>query len=248
MTEPPEVTGRPDGRAADQLRPLTLEKGVAKAAAGSVLISLGNTRVICAASVEESVPRWMRQQKVQGGWVTGEYSMLPYSTGPRSSREVSLGRVGGRTMEIQRLIGRSLRAAVDLTKLGERTIWVDCDVLEADGGTRTASITGGYVALRMAIEKLVEEGRLDVTPLTASVAAVSVGVVDGAPLLDLCYQEDVGAEVDMNVVMTGDGRFIEVQGTAEADPFSNAALQEMLRLSAKGAQDLTAAQESAFRG
>lgn len=244
-TKRPDVP-RPDDRAADELRPLKLEKNVAKAAAGSVLISLGNTRVICAASVDESVPRWMRQQKVKGGWVTGEYSMLPYSTGPRTSRESSIGRVGGRTIEIQRLIGRSLRAAVDLEKLGDRTIWVDCDVLEADGGTRTASVTGGFIALRMAIEKLIEKGRLETSPLREPVAAISVGVVDGRPALDLCYEEDLGAEVDMNVVMTESGRFIEVQGTAEGDPFTNSALQEMLRLAKKGVKELTLAQHDLF--
>jgi ribonuclease PH len=222
---------------------MTFTRGVAAAAAGSVLLEMGQTHVLCAASVEESVPPWMRNQKIEGGWVTAEYSMLPYSTQPRSRRESTAGKVGGRTMEIQRLIGRSLRAVVDLKALGARSIWVDCDVIQADGGTRTASITGAYVALRMAVDGLMKTGLLEEDPVRESVAAISVGVVGGVPLLDLNYQEDFAAEVDMNVVMTGDGRFVEVQGTAESEPFSRAVLHEMEALAEGGIRDLTAAQK-----
>lgn len=237
-----------DGRAEDDLRPVSLREGIAKASSGSVLMEMGNTQVICAASVDEDIPRWMRAQNVEGGWVTAEYSMLPYSTSDRSRRESTAGKVGGRTMEIQRLIGRSLRAVVDLKALGKRTVWLDCDVLQADGGTRTASITGAYVALRLAVEELLRQGRLDEDPIRDSVAAVSVGVVDGCPLLDLCYVEDVTAEVDMNVVMTGAGQYVEIQGTAESEPFSPDVLGELQRLAAVGIGQLTEIQEKKLKG
>lgn len=229
---------RIDDRAADQLRPVAFESGIAPAATGSVLVSMGNTRVICGVMVEERVPPWMKAQNVPGGWITAEYSMLPYSSPDRSRRESSTGKVGGRTQEIQRLIGRSLRAVVDLESLGPRTLWVDCDVLQADGGTRTASITGAFVALRLAIEKLVASGKLFKSPIKDTVAAVSVGLVKGVPLLDLCYVEDLDADVDMNVVMTGSGKFVEVQGTAENDPFSRSELDQLLELGAKGIREL----------
>lgn len=238
---------RIDGRAVDQLRPLKITPNYVATPAGSVLIEMGKTRVICAASVEDGVPRWMKEQKVPGGWVTAEYSMLPFCTSPRKAREVSKGKVEGRTQEIQRLVGRSLRAVTDLTKLGERTIWVDCDVLEADGGTRTASITGAYVALMLAMQKLLALGLVKENPVTAAVAAVSVGVIEGTPLLDLCYVEDVAAAVDMNVVMTDAGRFVEVQGTGEESTFSRAELNELLRLGEQGIQELFAAQRAALR-
>jgi ribonuclease PH len=229
---------RVDGRASDQLRPFTIKKDVAQAAAGSALIAMGNTEVICAASVEESIPRWMRQQGVSGGWVTAEYSMLPYSTGERTRREATTGRLGGRTVEIQRLIGRSLRAVIDLKALGTRTIWVDCDVLRADGGTRTAAVTGGFIALRLAVNKLLSEGTLEADPIRDQVAAISVGVVENTPILDLCYTEDVSAEVDMNVVMTGKGRFVEIQGTAEGEPFSKSVMDSLQGLADQGIRTL----------
>jgi ribonuclease PH len=228
---------RPDGRAADELRPVTWELGFQEWAAGSVLISMGKTRVLVAASVTEEVPRWLRG--TGQGWVTGEYSMLPASTSERTPREVNRGRPGGRTQEIQRLIGRSLRSVTDLTRLGERTITIDCDVLQADAGTRTASITGGYVALSLAVRGLVAEGEVPADVLTDSVAAVSVGIVEGEPRLDLCYDEDAGAEVDFNVVMTGGAEFVEVQGTAEGTPFDRPALDAMLDLAAAGVAELT---------
>jgi ribonuclease PH len=241
-----EKSLRGDGRAEDQLRAVSIQKGIAKACPGSVLVSMGNTQVICAASVDEDVPRWMRAQGVEGGWITAEYSMLPYSTSDRSRRESTAGKVGGRTMEIQRLIGRSLRAVVDMKALGRHTIWLDCDVLQADGGTRTASITGAYVALRLAVNQLLQDGRLDQDPIRESVAAISVGVVEGRPLLDLCYVEDVAAEVDMNVVMTAAGRYVEIQGTAETEPFSKSVLDAMQRLAASGIEELTMLQEKAL--
>jgi ribonuclease PH len=228
---------RPDGRAADELRPVTWELGFQEWAAGSVLISMGKTRVLVAASVTEEVPRWLRG--TGQGWVTGEYSMLPASTSERTPREVNRGRPGGRTQEIQRLIGRSLRSVTDLTRLGERTITIDCDVLQADAGTRTASITGGYVALALAVRGLVAAGEVPADVLTDSVAAVSVGIVEGEPRLDLCYEEDAGAEVDFNVVMTGGAEFVEVQGTAEVTPFDRPALDAMLDLAAAGVAELT---------
>ena len=233
---------RGDGRAPDALRPVTIEPGVVRTATGSALISCGETRVICTASVQESVPRWMAGQG--RGWMTAEYGMLPASTGDRKQRDVAKGRPDGRTVEIQRLIGRSLRGVADLDAFGERTFYVDCDVLQADGGTRCASITGGYVALALACRRLVEEGKLARVPLTGSVAAVSCGVVDGVPLLDLDYGEDSTAEVDANVVMTGDGGLVEVQATAERTPLSRAHLDELLALAQAGIEGLRAAQEA----
>lgn len=235
---------RGDGRRVDALRPVTIEYGIAPAASGSALIRMGQTQVVCAVSVEERVPRWMQQQKVPGGWLTGEYSLLPYATPDRSSRESSLGKVGGRTQEIQRLIGRSLRAVVDLEKLGPRTLWVDCDVLQADGGTRTAAITGAFAALRQAVDRLCREEVLAEDPIREAVAAISVGVVEGVSMLDLCYEEDLAAAVDMNVVMTGSGRFVEVQGTAEAAPYTRTQLDEMLQLAEKGIGELLLIQSS----
>ncbi len=209
---------------------------------------MGETRVVCAASVEEVVPRWMREQKVSGGWVTAEYSMLPYAGTPRKPREISRGRPDGRSQEIQRLVGRSLRAVVDLEALGSRTIWVDCDVLQADGGTRTASITGAYVALMLAVKKLMAEGILEKSPVRTPVAAISTGVIDGRALLDLCYAEDAGAEVDMNVVMTGAGEYVEVQGSGEESTFGGADLERMLKLAASGIRKLTKIQAEALKG
>jgi len=232
---------RDDGRAPDELRPITIEPGFVRTASGSALIAAGGTRVICTASVEESVPRWMVGKG--RGWVTAEYSMLPASTGERKQRDSARGRPDGRTVEIQRLIGRALRGIVDFEALGERTVWIDTDVLEADGGTRCLSITGGYVALQLALAGLVEKGALDALPLTQSVAAVSCGVVGGEALLDLDYSEDSSAEVDMNVVMTGDGGLVEVQATAERTPLSRASLDEMLALAAAGIEQLRGAQE-----
>jgi ribonuclease PH len=237
---------RPDGRVADELRPVTWELGFQEWAAGSVLLSMGRTRVLCAASVSQDAPRWLKG--TGRGWVTGEYSMLPAATNERSPREVNKGRPGGRTQEIQRLIGRSLRSVTDLSRLGERTITVDCDVLQADAGTRTASITGGYVALAIALRGLAEQGLVPDDLLSGSVAAVSVGIVDDEARLDLCYDEDAGAEVDFNVVMTGSGDFVEVQGTAEGTPFSRAQLDALLDLAATGIADLTSIQHAALGG
>jgi ribonuclease PH len=234
---------RSHGRAPADLRPTTIEPGFVRTAAGSALISCGETRVICTASVQDSVPRWMAGRG--RGWVTAEYGMLPASTGDRKQRDVAKGRPDGRTVEIQRLIGRSLRGVVDPDALGERTVYVDCDVLQADGGTRCAAITGGYVALELACRGLVEQGALGLLPLTGSVAAVSCGVVDGTPLLDLDYPEDSRAEVDANVVMTGDGGLVEVQATAERMPLSRAHLDELLALAQAGIEHLRAAQEAA---
>ena len=237
---------RADGRQANQLRPLRFQNGIAPNATGSTLIEWGNTRVICGVTVEEVVPRWMKEQGVTGGWITAEYSMLPYSTHQRKSRDSTKGKIDGRSQEIQRLIGRSLRAAIDLDKLGSRTIWVDCDVLQADGGTRTAAITGAYVALSLAIRRLIAEGKLAVNPLLHAVAAVSVGMVGGKALLDLCYTEDVGAAVDLNLVMNSAGEFIELQGTGEEATFSEAQLAELLGLGKTGIRELLAAQQIAL--
>ncbi|MFF9811200.1 ribonuclease PH [Streptomyces coeruleorubidus] len=237
---------RIDGRTPQQLRPITIERGWSKHAEGSVLVSFGDTKVFCTASVTEGVPRW---RKGSGeGWVTAEYSMLPRSTNTRGDRESVKGRIGGRTHEISRLIGRSLRAVIDYKALGENTIVLDCDVLQADGGTRTAAITGAYVALADAVawaqrKKLVKAGR---QPLTGTVSAVSVGIVGGVPLLDLCYEEDVKADTDMNVVCTGDGRFVEVQGTAEAEPFARDELNALLDLAVAGCTELAAHQRTAL--
>ncbi len=237
---------RPDDRANDELRPVSWELGFQEWAAGSVLVSMGKTRVLCAASVADEAPRWLKG--TGKGWVTGEYSMLPASTNERSFREVNRGRPGGRTQEIQRLIGRSLRSVIDLSRLGERTITIDCDVLQADAGTRTASITGGYVALAIALAGLVDRGTVPDGLLRDSVAAVSVGLIDGEPRLDLCYEEDAGAEVDFNVVMTGGGDFVEVQGTAEGEPFDRGALDALLDLAAGGISELTAIQHDVLAG
>jgi ribonuclease PH len=231
------------GRTANELRPVTIEPGFVRTATGSALISMGETRVICTASVQESVPRWL--SGAGRGWVTAEYGMLPASTGERKQRDVSKGRLDGRSVEIQRLIGRSLRGAIDFTALGERTVYIDCDVLQADGGTRCASITGGFVALALACDRLIREGSLERTPLTGTVAAVSAGIVDGRPLLDLDYSEDSTAEVDANVVMTGDGGLVEVQATAERTPLSRAHLDELLALAAVGIEALRTAQDEA---
>ena len=231
------------GRAPDQLRPMAIETGFVRTATGSALISMGETRVICTASAQDGVPRWLAGQG--RGWMTAEYGMLPASTGERKQRDVSSGRPDGRTVEIQRLIGRSLRGVVDFSLLGERTVYVDCDVLQADGGTRCASITGGMVALQLACARLIAEGALDRSPLTGTVAAVSCGIVDGVPLLDLDYREDSSAEVDANVVMTGEGGLIEVQATAERTPLSRAHLDDLLALAAGGIVELRALQETA---
>jgi ribonuclease PH len=230
-------------RPADGLRPVAIEPGFVRPATGSALISCGETRVICTASVQESVPKWMAGRGT--GWVTAEYGMLPASTGDRKQRDVSKGRPDGRTVEIQRLIGRSLRGVIDFRGLGERTVYIDCDVLQADGGTRCAAITGGFVALELALRRLVADGKLGEVPLTGTVAAVSCGIVDGTPLLDLDYPEDSTAEVDANVVMTGDGGLVEVQATAERTPLSRAHLDDLLALAEGGIAQLRAAQEAA---
>jgi ribonuclease PH len=235
---------RPDGRALDELRPVTYELGYQEWAAGSVLFSMGRTRVLCAASVSDDPPRWLRG--TGKGWVTGEYSMLPAATEERTPREVHRGRPAGRTQEIQRLIGRALRSVTDLSRLGERMITIDCDVLQADAGTRTASITGGYIALAIALRELEASGALPAGVLRDTVAAVSVGLVGDEPRLDLCYEEDAGAGVDCNVVMTGTGAMVEVQGTAEGEPFSRAQLDELLDLAAAGIDELTGIQRGAL--
>jgi ribonuclease PH len=239
---PSAPTLRTDGRRADQLRNVTFEANIAPYASGSVLVSFGLTRVICAAMIEPKVPTWMRQQGVSGGWLTAEYSMLPYSTLERKQRDISKGKIDGRTVEIQRLIGRSLRAVVDLQKLGENTLWVDCDVLQADGGTRTASITGAYLAARLAVQKLLDAKKIAENPIADSVAAVSVGICEGRELLDLAYVEDRDAEVDCNVVMTGRGQYVEVQGSGEESTFSHEQLQGLLALAQKGLKELAALQ------
>ena len=231
-----------DGRGVDELRKISIESGVAPSAQGSVLISFGQTRVICAVMIDEVVPRWMKEQGVEGGWLTAEYSMLPYSTQSRKPRDITKGRLDGRSGEIQRLIGRSLRAAVDLTALGPRTLWVDCDVLQADGGTRTAAITGACVAVELACRQLIRLGKLAASPVKRRIAAVSVGVVAGQAILDLNYEEDKEAAVDMNLVMTDQLDFVEVQGSGEEAVFSTAELQAMLELGKTGIQQLLAAQ------
>jgi ribonuclease PH len=235
---------RPDGRRPDQLRDVKITRNWLDHAEGSVLVEFGGTRVLCAATVNEEVPRWRRGSGQ--GWVTAEYAMLPRSTNTRTDRESVKGRIGGRTHEISRLVGRSLRACIDPKAMGENTVIIDCDVLQADGGTRTAAITGGYVALADAISWLQGRKRCKGDPLIASVAAVSVGILDGQPRLDLCYSEDVIAETDMNVVCTGDGRFVEVQGTAEREPFDRAMLDELLNLAVAGCAELTAVQQAAL--
>ena len=231
---------RADGRELDQLRPLAIEPGFIDSAHGSVLFSIGKTRLVCTAMVEESVPGWMRGRGT--GWVTSEYGMLPGSTSDRKPRDATRGKLDGRTVEIQRLIGRSLRSVVDFKALGERTVWIDCDVLQADGGTRCAAICGGYAALHLALSGLVDAGKLRELPLSDSVAAVSVGIVDGSPMLDLAYVEDSRAEVDMNVVISGNGQMIEVQATAERTPFGRASLDQLLSLAAAGIEEISAVQ------
>ena len=235
---------RHDGRTPAQLRPVTFTPGFAPNATGSVLVSTGETRVICSAMIEDAVPRWMKDQQVPGGWVTAEYSMLPYSTLQRKQRDSSRGKVDGRATEIQRLIGRSLRAALDLDKLGQRTMWIDCDVLSADGGTRTASITGASVAAALACRKLMAEGKIKQWPIKQLVTAVSVGIVNGVALLDLNYLEDKDAAVDLNVVMTEGGQFVEVQGSGEESTFSEAELNTMLDLARGGIGELVGMQRA----
>ncbi len=242
----PAPSAREDGRADDEIRPVRITRHWLDHAAGSVLVEFGRTRVLCAASAEEGVPRWRRGSGL--GWVTAEYAMLPAATNTRSQRESVKGKIGGRTHEISRLVGRSLRAVVDYRALGENTITLDCDVLQADGGTRTAAITGAWVALVDAVAHLRGHGALAGDPLTGSVAAVSVGIVDGVPRLDLPYVEDVRAETDMNVVMTGEGSFVEVQGTAEGTPFDRAELDALLGLAERGCADLTRLQREALEG
>lgn len=231
---------RHDGRTAQDLRPVTMTRGYMEHAEGSVLIEVGKTRVICTATVEEKVPPFLKGKGE--GWITAEYGMLPRATGQRNQREVTRGKQGGRTMEIQRLIGRSLRSVIDLKQLGERTLWIDCDVIQADGGTRTASITGAYVAMVDAMERLRANGLIARLPIVDYLAATSVGIVDGVPMLDLAYTEDSRAEVDMNLVMTGNGGVVEVQGTGESGPFTRAQLDELLALAASGVERLVAIQ------
>jgi len=235
---------RLDGRRRDQLRPVSFTTDFIEYPEGSVLISTGKTKVLCNASIEEDVPGWMERNEVGGGWITAEYAMLPRSTHTRRSRETD--GLGGRTQEIRRLIGRSLRAAVDLKKLGPRTCIVDCDVLQADGGTRTASITGGYVALALALQRLIQEGSLTPDVLAPPVAAVSVGVIRDEPVLDLCYEEDSKADVDLNVVMNANQRYIEIQGTAEGNPFSQRTLDSLLELANQGIEELFSVQRRAI--
>jgi ribonuclease PH len=248
LATPPacDVSPRADGRLPAQLRPLIFQNDIAPYATGSTLVEWGNTRVICGVTVEESVPRWMKEQNVLGGWITAEYSMLPYSTLQRKQRDISKGKIDGRSQEIQRLIGRAMRATIDLDKLGPRTIWVDCDVLQADGGTRTAAITGAYVALSLAMRKLIADGKLNENPMLHAVAAVSVGIVNGQALLDLCYVEDAAAAVDLNLVMNAAGDFIELQGTGEESTFSESQLAEMLALGKTGIRELLRAQQAAL--
>src|SRR4051812_3110353 len=235
---------RPDGRAPDQIRPVNFELNIAPHATGSVLVSMGNTKVICGVMIEETVPRWMKEQGVTGGWLTAEYSMLPYSTNTRKQRDVAKGRLDGRSTEIQRLIGRSLRAVVDLEKLGPRTMWVDCDVLQADGGTRTAAITGASLAVALACRKLAREKKLAEPPLRKLVAGVSAGILNGQPIVDLNYEEDKAVTVDFNLVATEDGDFVELQGSGEEATFSNDELEAMLAAGKKGIGELIAAQRA----
>jgi ribonuclease PH len=241
---------RVDGRKHDQLRPIRIIRNYIKHAEGSVLIEVGDTRVICTASVEEKLPRFMDDpaQKRGGGWVTAEYSMLPRATKTRNQREASRGRVGGRTQEIQRLIGRSLRAVVDMKNLGERTIWLDCDVVQADGGTRTASITGAFITLWDACSYLIDRKKIKEMPITDFVAATSVGIINGQPMLDLCYVEDSSADVDMNIVMTGQGGFVELQGTAEESPFSREESNSLIDLAVSGIEQLIGLQRKMLIG
>ncbi len=236
------MSARFDGRRADQLRPISFQPGIAPHASGSVLVRFGDTQVICAATIEPGVPSWMKQQGVKGGWLTAEYSLLPYSTLDRKPRDISRGRLDGRTVEIQRLIGRALRAVINLEKFGSNTLWIDCDVLQADGGTRTAAITGAWLAARLGVQKLLDAKALAENPLTDSVAAVSVGLLGGEALLDLAYVEDRDAAVDCNVVMTAQGRFVEVQGAGEETTFSPAELQGLLAMAEKGLKEVASLQ------
>jgi ribonuclease PH len=235
---------RSDGRVSDQIRAINFELGIAPHASGSVLVSMGNTRVICGVMIEEIVPRWMKEQGVTGGWLTAEYSMLPYSTQSRKPRDIAKGKLDGRSSEIQRLVGRSLRAVVDLEQLGPRTIWVDCDVLQADGGTRTAAITGASLAVAIACRKLADEEKIDIPPIRKLVAAVSAGVLDGVAVLDLNYEEDKAVTVDFNLVATEDGELVELQGSGEEATFSDEQLNEMLALGRKGVAELIEAQRA----
>jgi ribonuclease PH len=243
---PNTSTARSDGRRPDQLRPIHFKNHIAPYATGSTLIEWGNTRVICGVTVEENVPRWMKEQGVTGGWITAEYSMLPYSTLQRKPRDITKGKIDGRSQEIQRLIGRAMRATLDLEKLGARTICVDCDVLQADGGTRTAAITGAYVALVIAIRRLLAARKIAENPILHAVAAVSIGIMNGQTLLDLCYTEDVGATVDFNLVMNSAGEFVELQGTGEEATFSETQLAGLLQLGKNGVRQLLEAQEAAL--
>jgi len=248
QTAPPLIPKpRTDGRAPEQLRPLRFLNHIAPYANGSTLIEWGNTRVICGVTIEETVPRWMKEQNVTGGWLTAEYSMLPYSTLQRKQRDSTKGKIDGRSQEIQRLIGRAMRASIDLEKLGPRTIWVDCDVLQADGGTRTAAITGAYVALQLAIRQLLGSAKLTADPMLSPVAAVSVGVLNNQALLDLCYTEDAAATVDLNLVMNAAGEFIELQGTGEEATFTEVELSAMLALGKSGINQLLKAQQQALK-
>ena len=235
---------RLDGRSAGQLRPVVFELGIAPHAGGSVLVAMGNTRVICGVTIEENVPRWMKEQGATGGWLTAEYSMLPYSTQTRKPRDITRGRLDGRSAEIQRLIGRSLRAVVDLEKLGPRTMWVDCDVLQADGGTRTAAITGASLAVAVACRKLVKEKKVDAPPVRKLIAAVSAGVLDGRAIVDLDYEEDKAVTVDFHLVATEDGEFVEVQASGEESSFAQSQLDELVALGRKGVAELIAAQRA----
>jgi ribonuclease PH len=235
---------RTDGRGADQLRPLNFRLGIAPHATASVLVAMGSTRVICGVMIEETIPRWMKEQNVTGGWLTAEYSMLPYSTTTRKQRDVAKGRLDGRSTEIQRLIGRSLRSVFDLEKLGPRTMWIDCDVLQADGGTRTAAITGASLAVTIACRKLLEEKKITSSPMSKLIAAVSAGIVGGSPLADLNYEEDKAASVDFNLVATQDGEFVEIQGSGEEATFTQRQLDEMLALGRRGIGELIAEQRA----
>lgn len=237
---------RPDGRNHDQLRPITFQSGIAPHATGSTLVSFGSTRVICAATVQEDVPRWMKYQKVGGGWLTAEYNMLPYSTIDRKQRDISAGRLDGRSSEIQRLIGRSLRAVVDLKALGPRTIWLDCDVLQADGGTRTASVTGGCVAIAIALNKLLAAGKIKSFPMKKLVTGISSGIYQDTAILDLDYPEDKNATVDFNIVMTEDLEFVELQGSGEESVFTGEQMAAMLDLARKGVAEITTLQRQAI--
>lgn len=243
---PAKITTRPDGRQPNQLRPIRFQNRIAPHATGSTLIEWGNTRVICGVTVEDNVPRWMKEQNLSSGWITAEYSMLPYSTLQRKQRDITKGKIDGRSQEIQRLIGRAMRAALDLEKLGQRTIWVDCDVLQADGGTRTAAITGAYVALVLAVRRLLADGKLTENPILHAVAAVSIGIVNQQALLDLNYVEDAAAAVDFNLVMNSAGEFIELQGTGEEATFSEQQLSELLSLGKAGIRQLLETQEAAL--